>query len=113
MNQMQGKVVAITGASRGIGAAAAQVFAGAGATVALMARSGDEIAALAAEIGGKAFAVPCDVSDWGSVQAAIDGIVAREGRLDVLVNNAGVIEPIARLAESDPADWARAVDINL
>ncbi|PTE22053.1 short-chain dehydrogenase [Cereibacter changlensis JA139] len=113
MNQMQGKVVAITGASRGIGAAAARVFAGAGATVALMARSGDEIAALAAEIGGKAFALPCDVSDWGSVQAAIDGIVAREGRLDVLVNNAGVIEPIARLAESDPADWARAVDINL
>ncbi|TKA94495.1 SDR family NAD(P)-dependent oxidoreductase, partial [Cereibacter changlensis] len=45
MNQMQGKVVAITGASRGIGAAAARVFAGAGATVALMARSGDEIAA--------------------------------------------------------------------
>lgn len=108
---MQGKVVVITGASRGIGAAAARVFADAGARVVLLARSADQIGALARQVGGTA--VPCDVGDWGSVQAAIAGVVAQHGRLDVLINNAGVIEPIARLSEADPADWGRAVDINL
>jgi len=108
---MQGKVVVITGASRGIGAAAAGVFADAGARVVLLARSADQIGALAGQVGGTA--VPCDVGDWGSVQAAVAGVVAQHGRLDVLINNAGVIEPIARLSEADPADWGRAVDINL
>ena len=108
---MQGKVVVITGASRGIGAAAARVFAGAGATVVLLARSAGPIEALAAEVGG--LALPCDVGDWGSVQAAVAQVDARYGRLDVLINNAGVIDPIARLADADPVEWARAVDINL
>lgn len=110
---MQGKVVVITGASRGIGAAAAQVFAGAGAQVALLARSGDTVADLAAGIGPAALALPCDVADAGAVSAAVAAVVARFGRLDVLINNAGVIDPIARLAEADPAAWGRSVDINL
>lgn len=110
---MQGKVVAITGASRGIGAAAARVFADAGAKVALLARSASEIEALAAEIGSDALAVVCDVADWDSVQAAVAAVLARFGRLDVWIGNAGVIEPISRLSEADPADWARAVQINL
>jgi NAD(P)-dependent dehydrogenase (short-subunit alcohol dehydrogenase family) len=110
---MQGKVVAITGASRGIGAAAARVFAGAGAKVALLARSRAEIDALAAEIGPDALAVVCDVADWGSVQAAVAAVLARFGRLDVWIGNAGMIEPIARLAEADPATWAQAVQVNL
>lgn len=110
---MQGKVVVITGASRGIGAAAAQVFAGAGAQVALLARSGDAVAELAAGIGPAALALPCDVADAGAVSAAVAAVVARFGRLDVLINNAGVIDPIARLAEADPAAWGRSVDINL
>ncbi len=110
---MRGKVVVITGASRGIGAAAAQVFAQAGAQVALLARSETEIAALATAIGAQAMAVRCDVGDWDQVQSALALVQARFGRVDVLINNAGVIDPIARLAEADPADWGRAIDINL
>jgi NAD(P)-dependent dehydrogenase (short-subunit alcohol dehydrogenase family) len=110
---MQGKVVAITGASRGIGAAAARVFAGAGARVALLARSGDEIAQLAADIGPAALSLPCDVADAAAVGAALTKVARWGGSLDVLINNAGVIEPIARLAEVDPAVFGRSVDINL
>lgn len=110
---MDGKVVAITGASRGIGAAAARIFAAQGARVALIARTGHEIAALAEEIGNGAMALTCDVADWVSVQAAAETVQARCGRLDVWIGNAGVIDPIARLTEADPADWARAIQINL
>lgn len=111
---MQNKVVLITGASQGIGAAAARIFAAAGAKVALLARNGTKIADLATEIGAEsALALPCDVSDWAQTQQAVAATVARFGRLDVLINNAGVIEPMARLADSDPAVWDHAVDINL
>lgn len=111
---MQNKVVIITGASQGIGAAAARIFAATGAKLALLARSGAKIADLAAEIGhDSALALPCDVSDWDQTQQAVAATVARFGRVDVLINNAGVIEPMARLADSDPAVWDHAVDINL
>ncbi len=110
---MTAKVVAITGASRGIGAATARVFAEAGWRVALMARSETDIARLSETIGEAAMALRCDVSDYTSVQAALQTVLARWGRLDALINNAGVVEPIARLADADPAAWGRAVDINL
>ncbi len=110
---MQAKVVVITGASRGIGAAAAKEFAAAGAQVALLARSADAVAALAAPFGPQAMALACDVADAASVNAAIAAVIARFGQIDVLVNNAGVIDPIAHLATADPDDWGRAIDINL
>lgn len=110
---MQGKVVVITGASRGIGAASARVFAAAGARVALLARSTGAVEGLAAEIGPQALALGCDVADAQALQAVVDVVVARWGRLDVLINNAGVIDPIARLTEAGPEDWGRAIDINL
>ena len=110
---MQGKTVLITGASRGIGADAGRVFADAGANVCLVARSGAEITALADEIGAAAMAVTCDVSDYDQVAAAVQACVDRFGGLDVLINNAGVIEPISHMATADPAGWAHAVDINL
>jgi NAD(P)-dependent dehydrogenase (short-subunit alcohol dehydrogenase family) len=110
---MQGKIVAITGASRGIGAASARVFADAGARVVLLARSGDEIAALANEIGRGALAIACDVGDADSVKAAMAQIVSECGGLDVLIGNAGVIDPIARISDARVEDWGRAIDINL
>jgi NAD(P)-dependent dehydrogenase (short-subunit alcohol dehydrogenase family) len=110
---MQGKVVAITGASRGIGAAAAQRFVQAGAKVALLARTQDQIGEIAASLGANAMAVVCDVADWQSVQDAIARVVGAFGRLDVMINNAGTIDPIARLYDADPVAWGAAVDVNL
>ena len=110
---MQGKVVVITGASRGIGAAAAIAFAHKGALVALLARSGAQIEDVAGKIGADAMAVQCDVADWASVQTAMAAVVNRFGRVDVLINNAGVIDPISFLADTDPNDWARAIATNL
>lgn len=110
---MSGKTVLITGASRGIGAAAGRVFAAAGANVALVARSEEAVAELAGEIGTKALAIPCDVSRYWEVAQAVEATVATFGRLDVLINNAGVIEPISLLTESDPESWGHAIDINL
>ncbi len=105
--------VIITGASRGIGAAAARAFASAGARVALIARSRARIDDLAEEIGEAALPISCDVSDYGQMQAAINETVRHFSTPTILINNAGVIEPIARLENSDPAGWAGAVEINL
>ncbi|WP_102109131.1 SDR family oxidoreductase [Oceaniglobus roseus] len=114
MTDMTGKVAMITGASRGIGAAAAREFAAAGAKVVLLARSRDAVAELAGSLGpDTALAIPCDVSRYWEVAAAVDACVQTFGRLDVLVNNAGVIEPVAHLAEADPEAWGQVVDINL
>lgn len=110
---LTGKTVLITGASRGIGAAAAREFADCGANVALVARSEEAVAELAGELGPKAVAIPCDVSRYWEMSAAVQAAVTTFGTLDVLVNNAGVIEPISHLASSDPEGWAHAVDVNL
>ena len=108
-----GKTVVITGASRGIGAEAARVFAAAGANVALIARSSDAIEKLAAEIGEQAIALTCDVASYASVEGAIAKAKETFGSVDILINNAGVIEPIAHLASADPDEWGTVIDINL
>lgn len=113
MAEMSGKSVLITGASRGIGAAAARAFAAAGARVALLARNRDAVAALVDEIGPAAMAVPCDVSRFGEVDGAVRAVVDAFGGLDVLINNAGVVDPIAMMRAADPDDWGRAIDINV
>jgi len=110
---MSGKVVVVTGASRGIGAAAARAFAEAGAKVALMARSAEEIAALAAEIGDAACAIPCDVSRYWEVGQAVAATLRAFGRIDVFVANAGVIGPVGPLTDLDPDAWGETADINL
>lgn len=113
MAEMSGKRVLITGASKGIGEAAARLFAEAGAKVGLAARSGDRVSALAAEIGPSARALPCDVASWSAVEGAVAAMTRAFGGVDVLINNAGVIEPIAGLDSVDPAAWGRLIDINL
>ncbi len=113
IDAVAGKSVLITGASRGIGAAAARAFAEAGANVALCARSAEAIAELAAEIGEQAIAVTCDVSRYWEVSAAVETCCETFGGLDVLINNAAVIEPIAHLETVDPEAWGKVVDINL
>ncbi len=111
--QFDGKTVMITGASKGIGAAAARAFADAGANVALLARSTDAIAEIAGEIGEKAIAIPCDVARYGDVAGAVAATAKAFGGVDVLINNAGVVDPIGHLQDTDPEVWARTIDINL
>jgi len=111
--EMSGKTVLITGASRGIGKAAAYAFADAGANVALLARSVDDIAQTAGDIGPKALAIPCDVSRYPEVERAVNATVDAFGGLDVLIGNAGVLDPIGHLTDTDPDAWSRLIDINL
>jgi len=113
MTKLKGKTVLITGASRGIGEAAAREFAAARANVALIARTATDINRIAAEIGPRALAIPCDVSNRASVEAAVAKTVQTFGGLDILINNAGLIEPIGLIAEIDPDAWARVIDVNI
>jgi 3-oxoacyl-[acyl-carrier protein] reductase len=116
MSSLTGKIVIVTGASRGIGAAAAMALAKAGATVVLTARDGALAGDMARSItaaGGVALARDCDVSDYGAVEALVAETKSRFGTLHALINNAGVIEPIGSIAESDPVAWARNIEINL
>jgi NAD(P)-dependent dehydrogenase (short-subunit alcohol dehydrogenase family) len=113
MQELADKVVIVTGASRGIGAAAAAELAKAGCRLMLVARSKAQVEQIAHQIGGNTAAMECDVSSWDAVQRVAEETRRRFGRIDALVNNAGVIEPIASIAEADPAEWARSIGINL
>ena len=113
MTDVTGKTVIITGASRGIGEASARLFADQGANVVLLARSETAIKAIAAEIGDAALAIACDVSSYAEMDHAVQAATEKFGKVDILINNAGVIEPISHIATADPAEWAKAININL
>lgn len=116
MQTLAGKVAIVTGASRGIGEAAALALGEAGASVVLAARRVKHLEANAQKIsaaGGKACALECDVSDYDACVRLVNETAVRFGPPDILVNNAGVIEPIAAVATAEPQAWARSIEINL
>lgn len=108
---LNGQTALVTGGSRGIGLAVAKELLDAGANVMITARTGIEEAL--ATLGGNAAGVECDVADYAQAEAAVAATVEKFGGLSILINNAGVIDPIGLLAESDPARWAQNININL
>jgi NADP-dependent 3-hydroxy acid dehydrogenase YdfG len=114
-NDIQGKVVVITGASSGLGEATARLLSAQGASVALGARRHDRIATLAGELtagGGKALAVTTDVTDHAQVKRLVDAAVQAYGRIDVMINNAGLM-PQAPLDRLNIDEWDRMIDVNI
>jgi NADP-dependent 3-hydroxy acid dehydrogenase YdfG len=114
-NNIAGKVVVITGASSGLGEATARLLSAEGATVVLGARRIDRLRSLADELtnrGGKALVVATDVTDRGQVQRLVDAAVETFGRIDVMINNAGLMQqsPLDRLKVDE---WDNMIDINI
>lgn len=113
---LNGKTAFVTGASRGIGRAAAFALAERGAAVVLAARTLSACQEAAAELrqqGCDAMAVGCDVGDYETVQQAVAETQAAYGAVGILVNSAGVIEPIGPIEETPPAAWADSIHSNL
>ncbi|MEO3868882.1 SDR family NAD(P)-dependent oxidoreductase [Nonomuraea sp. B12E4] len=111
-----GRTALVTGAGRGIGRAAAMGLAGGGATVALLARSHDELAETAGLIrdqGGSALVVPADLGDDGQLSRAIGRVRDALGAVDILVNNAGVVWPLGSSTTVDVVEWAAAMKVNV
>lgn len=112
MLSLAGRTALVTGASSGLGAHFARLLAGAGANVVLGARRVERIAALAAELGGQALAVPLDVTDEASLAAAYDAAQARFGMVDTIIANAGVSAP-GRSTEVPLAELRAVLDTNV
>ncbi|HTU73872.1 MAG TPA: SDR family NAD(P)-dependent oxidoreductase [Trebonia sp.] len=113
--RLQGTVALVTGASSGIGAATARGLAGQGAAIALLARRWDRLEALAGAIradGGTAIGVRADITDRQQAQGAVDRVVAELGRLDTVVNNAGLML-IGPVADAPPAEWDQMLQVNV
>jgi NADP-dependent 3-hydroxy acid dehydrogenase YdfG len=114
-NNIEGKVVVITGASSGLGESTARYLAKLGATVVLGARRKDRLDAIVKDIqsaGGKALAVPVDVSKRADVEALVQKAIDTYGKIDVLWNNAGVM-PIAPLSLLKVDEWDHMIDLNI
>ena len=115
MPRLTGKVAWVTGAGSGIGEAAALALADEGTTVILTGRTASKLERVAERIDqtGHAHVQAADLTDKAQVRRVGDYIRDTFGRLDILINNAGVIEPISHVATCDPAAWARNIEINL
>jgi NADP-dependent 3-hydroxy acid dehydrogenase YdfG len=114
-DKIRGRVVVITGASSGLGEAAARLLSAEGASVVLGARRADRLKSLADEsnrIGGKALVVTTDVTRREQVKKLVDAAVQKFGRVDVMINNAGIM-PRAPLERLTIDDWDRMIDVNI
>jgi len=107
-----GKVMIVTGASSGIGRAAARRFAAEGARLVLVARSAEKLEALAKELGGDAIAVPADLTKAADVEAMVAKAEAHFGRIDILFANAGSYVT-GDVATGDPDEWDRVIGVNV
>ena len=116
MTLLEGKVAIVTGASSGIGKAAAKLFASAGASVVVNARREELLDRLVGEIragGGRAVAVAGDVTNESTHQACVTAAQKEFGSLDVAFNNAGMVGEIKPFADITPQEWARVIAVNL
>lgn len=112
MENIKDKVIVITGASSGLGAATAKKLVGLGAKVVLAARREDQLKALVAESGENAFYVKTDVSKRADLDNLVQQSISRFGRIDVLWNNAGIM-PISFFDEGKVDEWDKMIDINI
>lgn len=115
LKELEGQVVIVTGASRGIGRASALAFAEEGCTVVVAARSRTDLQETADKIekmGGSALVCPTDVTEVDQIHAMVDETVEAFGRVDILVNNAGILI-LKKVIDTSIEDWHRTLDVNL
>lgn len=117
MGRIDGKVAIITGAANGIGAGISRLYAREGANVVLAdladVRAQEVAGEITAETGNKAIAVKCNVANKNEVQAVVDAAVAEFGKVDVIVNNAGITLPACPVEDISPEQWKKVLDIDL
>jgi len=112
----KGPVVIVTGASRGLGAATARWLAQAGAAVTLVARSEKMLEKVSGDVhrlGGSPLRITADVADPDACCNAVKMTLEKFGKIDALVNNAGIVQPIASIAQTDPSSWRYNIEVNL
>lgn len=110
------QVIIVTGASSGVGAATARWLGKSGAAVALLGRSEDRLDSVSEDVkrlGGRALAISVDVSDATACRRAVNETMKKFNRIDALVNNAGIIQPIAAVSDADVDNWRRNIEVNL
>jgi NADP-dependent 3-hydroxy acid dehydrogenase YdfG len=112
IRELEGTVALVTGASSGIGEATAVELARLGATISAVARRSDRLKGLVGRIGDSALAITADVTDQAQAEAAVERTVAERGRLDILINNAGIML-LGPIVDAPLEEWQRMVEINI